>query len=493
MSRTDLINWIEDRMQGVKQKKYKTRNISDYTERARAQGLRGRAVGSNESSLIAKSETDVSTFLFPVFRGSQSKHPTGSRPCCLRAVPLEVTSVTTSITGPVGTCVDDRGWSYWGLPAVTGSVPFLLAFCAGKFSAGAGVVKVALVAPGEVSLVLFRWCHGVDGYSSIGSTGVLPLGWCLRGYLPNVVPCLTAWSVMRMATLLTLSYVNGLKAVTEFWIWEDRPQMYLSIFLDTGVTIPGHGTDRSLKRTRTVLLDHHCFQLPPGQGVGFYNAYSLYVSVPPGESRIHERTGRELDLAVGCAVTDLEDGFRLLKPACQFYDTCGSSELVGFAIYEILATKADVTLSAIMASMATGSKTGGVAPVPSLASLRHCFLDPFILGCFSRQSSTRHQVLRTVDTLKCLNGTAFSKKSQGIASNRKPNDIIYSINVKMKKSLIFYTFLVFLIIGTGKKLTMAQQHDLLQIAVKQLQEAEKPPPHLFSQPILRTEFSPKPH
>ncbi|KAL4567248.1 hypothetical protein LXL04_022825 [Taraxacum kok-saghyz] len=59
MSRTDLINWIEDRMQGVKQKKYKTRNISDYPVRARALGLRGRAVGSNESSLIAKSAMEM--------------------------------------------------------------------------------------------------------------------------------------------------------------------------------------------------------------------------------------------------------------------------------------------------------------------------------------------------------------------------------------------------------------------------------------------------
>ncbi|KAL4553948.1 hypothetical protein LXL04_039936 [Taraxacum kok-saghyz] len=99
--------------------------------------------------------------------------------------------------------------------------------------------------------------------------------------------------------------------------------------------------------------------------------------------------------------------------------------------------------------MATGSKTGGAPPVPdgrpqrfggigfislvtmvnsvmvrpkqglvtefntNLASLRHCFLVPFVPGCFSRQSSTRHQVLHAVDTLKCLNGTAFSKKSQG--------------------------------------------------------------------------------
>ena len=57
-----------------------------------------------------------------------------------------MTSVTTSITGPIGAYVDDRSWSYWGPPAVTGSVPSLLAARANKSSAGAGMVKVALVA-----------------------------------------------------------------------------------------------------------------------------------------------------------------------------------------------------------------------------------------------------------------------------------------------------------------------------------------------------------
>ncbi|KAL4585017.1 hypothetical protein LXL04_009630 [Taraxacum kok-saghyz] len=114
--------------------------------------------------------------------GSQCKHPAVSCSRCLGAVPLEVTSVTTSITGPVGTYVDNRGWSYWGPSTVTGSVPFLLAFGAGKFSAGAGVVKVAFVAPGEVSPVLFLGCHGVDGYSSIGSTERRPLSDGLVGH-----------------------------------------------------------------------------------------------------------------------------------------------------------------------------------------------------------------------------------------------------------------------------------------------------------------------
>ena len=87
-----------------------------------------------------------------------------------------MTSVTTSITGPVGACVVVRGWSYWCPPAVLGSVPHLLATCAEKVSAGAGVVKVALVAQGKVSPVLPLGCHGVDRYSSVGSRGVLPLG-----------------------------------------------------------------------------------------------------------------------------------------------------------------------------------------------------------------------------------------------------------------------------------------------------------------------------
>ncbi|KAL4555764.1 hypothetical protein LXL04_038392 [Taraxacum kok-saghyz] len=140
----------------------------------------------------------------------------------------------------------------------------------------------------------------------------------------TIIPCLTAWSVMRIAMLLTLSYVNGLKAVTEFWIWAARPQMYLSIFLATGVTIPGHRTDRSLKRL-----------FSPGQGVGFYNANRLYMGVPPREGSMHERTGREFDLTVSGAVADLEDGFLLLKPACQFDDTSGSSEVVRLAIHEV--------------------------------------------------------------------------------------------------------------------------------------------------------------
>ena len=41
-------------------------------------------------------------------------------------------------------------------------MPFLLATCAEKDSAGAGVVKVALVAQGKVSLVLPPGCYGVD-------------------------------------------------------------------------------------------------------------------------------------------------------------------------------------------------------------------------------------------------------------------------------------------------------------------------------------------
>ncbi|KAL4583432.1 hypothetical protein LXL04_008005 [Taraxacum kok-saghyz] len=108
--------------------------------------------------------------------GSQGKHPAGSRSCCLGAVPLEVTSVTTTITGPVGTCVVVRGWSPWCPLAVSGSVPRLLAACANKSSAGAAVVKVA---DGEVFPVLPLGCYGADGYSSIGSNGVLPLGWCV--------------------------------------------------------------------------------------------------------------------------------------------------------------------------------------------------------------------------------------------------------------------------------------------------------------------------
>ena len=77
-----------------------------------------------------------------------------------------MTSVTTSITGPIGTCIDDRGRSYWGLLAVTGSVPFLLAACAEIFSAGVGMVKVALVALGEVSPVLLLGCYGADGIAA---------------------------------------------------------------------------------------------------------------------------------------------------------------------------------------------------------------------------------------------------------------------------------------------------------------------------------------
>ena len=106
-----------------------------------------------------------------------------------------MTSVTTSITGPIGTCVDDRGRSYWGPLAATGSVPFPLAARAEKFSAGAVVVKVAFVALREVSPVLLLGCYGADRYSGIGSNGALPLGWCLCGYLPVVVVAVVAVAV----------------------------------------------------------------------------------------------------------------------------------------------------------------------------------------------------------------------------------------------------------------------------------------------------------
>ncbi|KAL4583019.1 hypothetical protein LXL04_007583 [Taraxacum kok-saghyz] len=47
--------------------------------------------------------------------------------CSVGAVPLEVTSVTTCIIGPTGTCIAGRGWSCRGPLAVAGSVPLFLA------------------------------------------------------------------------------------------------------------------------------------------------------------------------------------------------------------------------------------------------------------------------------------------------------------------------------------------------------------------------------
>ena len=118
-----------------------------------------------------------------------------------------MTSVTTSVTGPIGTCVDDGDWSYWGSSAETGSVPFLLAARANKSPAGAGMVKVALVAHGEVSRVLLLGCHRGDGYSSIGSIGVLPLGWCLRCYLPVVVVVAAVAVVVVVVVVVVVAVV----------------------------------------------------------------------------------------------------------------------------------------------------------------------------------------------------------------------------------------------------------------------------------------------
>ena len=66
---------------------------------------------------------------------------------------------------------------------------------------------------------------------------------------------------------------------------------------------------------RTVLLGHHGFQCLPGHSVCLDNSDSLYVSIPPGEGGMVERTGCKFDLAVGRAVADLKDGFRLFKPS----------------------------------------------------------------------------------------------------------------------------------------------------------------------------------
>ena len=51
---------------------------------------------------------------------------------------------------------------------------------------------------------------------------------------------------------------------------------------------------------------------------------------------MYERTGREFDLAVGGAVADLEDGFRLFKPSCQLIDTSIPREVMGFSVEEVL-------------------------------------------------------------------------------------------------------------------------------------------------------------
>ena len=200
-----------------------------------------------------------------------------------------MTSVTTSVTGPIGTCVDDGGWSYLLPPAVTGSVPGLLAARANKSSAGAGMVKVALVAQGMVSRVLLLGCHRVDRYRGIGSIGVLPLWLSLSRYLSVVVVVVVVAAVTVVVVVVVVAVVvvvpkfSLMLLPVGFSFWDhcplsnrlighadgdaldafvrqriegsyrildlaDRPQMYLSIFLDTGVTIPGHSIASSLKR-----------------------------------------------------------------------------------------------------------------------------------------------------------------------------------------------------------------------------------------------------
>ncbi|KAL4566461.1 hypothetical protein LXL04_030576 [Taraxacum kok-saghyz] len=112
------------------------------------------------------------------FLCSHGKHPASSCSCCLRAVPFEVASVTTFITGPAGACVVGRSGSCRCSFAVSGSVPLLLTSRTVEFSACTGVVEVAFVALGEVSPVLFLWWRVVGRSCGIGSNSVLSLGWC---------------------------------------------------------------------------------------------------------------------------------------------------------------------------------------------------------------------------------------------------------------------------------------------------------------------------
>ena len=172
------------------------------------------------------------TFLSPVLVGSQSINPAGSRPCCLGAVPLEVTSVTTSVTGPIGTCVDDGGWFYLLPSAVTGSVPGLLAARANKSSAGAGMVKAALVAQGKVSPVLPLGCHDVDRYSSVGSVGLLPLGLSLRCYLPVVIVVIVV--IVAVAAVVVVVAVVAVVVVPEF------PLVVVVVDVGAGFGFRGH-------------------------------------------------------------------------------------------------------------------------------------------------------------------------------------------------------------------------------------------------------------
>ena len=78
------------------------------------------------------------------------------------------------------------------------------------------MVKVALVALGEVSPVLLLGCYGANRYSGIGSNGALPLGWCLCGYLSVVVAVAVAIAVAVAVAVPGFSLML-LPAGLNFW------------------------------------------------------------------------------------------------------------------------------------------------------------------------------------------------------------------------------------------------------------------------------------
>ncbi|KAL4568839.1 hypothetical protein LXL04_024456 [Taraxacum kok-saghyz] len=133
------------------------------------------------------------------------KHPAISCSRCLGAVPLEMAGVATCIAGPAGACVVGRSCSCWCSFAITGNVPLLFAVSAIEFPAFAVVMVVALVAFGEISLVLLLWRRVVGRCCCIDNNGVLLFLWCLRGALLVVVVIVVVVVVPKLSFWLILA------------------------------------------------------------------------------------------------------------------------------------------------------------------------------------------------------------------------------------------------------------------------------------------------
>ena len=131
-----------------------------------------------------------------------------------------------------GACVVGRSCSCWCSLAITGSVPLLFAVSAIEFPAFAVVMVVALVAFGEISLVLLLWRRVVGRCCCIGNNGVLLFLGCLGSAMfiivVVIVPELPFWLVLAGLSfwgqcplpdcLISQAYCHALGVFKRQWI-----------------------------------------------------------------------------------------------------------------------------------------------------------------------------------------------------------------------------------------------------------------------------------